>query len=856
MTNKFRIHHAIANFRVRLSGIVCAGLMLTGIGVSDGYSQVSSTTDSQQSNPQATSTELNRNGDFSVSDALLRLNGVYAGPRGEVNLRGVGYNRYRVTLDGQRLASTGLGDRSFDLMGIPADVAARIEWIRIVNADMDADGLAGSINLVTGEAMAEGRSLTLRVGGGANSDYYRLTGPMGRGSLQYQDRVSETVSLGLSLSYQQEYRGWEGLSTHFASRDFGDGAVDVIERFGPYAQTEGRNRLSGSVNLRFRPSTSQEYNLRVFINDDEKLGNQHRYSWLSNSSWVNQNTTTNQGRLGYTLSSNDQSVQTYAAHFGGANKFDRFQLDYNVGWSHSDAKNTAYHFRFEALNTPHTVDFDNRERPQAEPVNNFPRRQDMRLQPMDYIFDRHLETVYTGKADVTIPLSIVSVKTGLSVNSTHKNANEEGAFSHIIYTSRTPQTLNDFDELRISNFEVLGDAYELPWLANPESAKYFLNSSVPAFATNEQNNRRLTDIWNYGAFEDVYAGYAMATSSFGPLKLTAGLRYEQTEATYEGRIMTYDRFNRFVSTVDTSVSTSYSNLFPSVNVSFDATSRITAGVAYSQTIHRHSYNLLAPFQFVSGQDTTIFKGNPNMSPLTSNNIDVYGNARLSATSVISASVFHKSLANFISLQRNRVTYREGDIAAFDYIFEANPTFEEIEATEIQYRVGDESATIYGFEIALHHRFSYLPGPLTNLGLSGSYSYSSSDFENSRDEQLNLPGFSPQMANFSVDYSSRRLYANVTWQWAAETLVNLGEIERPAPSFDPENPVYLDEYSDGWNDVSLNLGVHLSQKVTLWANIYNVSGRDQVSYLNNRNVYPTGTSRRVDHGFMMGIKFAL
>ena len=53
--------------------------------------------------------------DYSIEDALLRLPGILRGNVGEINIQGVGYGRYNVTVDGQRLGFTGLAfGREYD----------------------------------------------------------------------------------------------------------------------------------------------------------------------------------------------------------------------------------------------------------------------------------------------------------------------------------------------------------------------------------------------------------------------------------------------------------------------------------------------------------------------------------------------------------------------------------------------------------------------------------------------------------------------------------------------------------------------------------------------------------------------
>lgn len=800
--------------------------------------------------------ELRYFGDLSIDEVLIRMYGVSAGHRGHLNLRGVGQNRYSVTIDGQRVASTGLGDRSFDISTLSTEMVRDLEWKRFLTADMDHNALGGTINLRTNRNLVSARELSVRAGAGANPDYNSLTGTIGQLAIQYAEPLRDDLTLAINLSYQQDMSGWEGLQNEYASRDFGNGLVDLMEQVTPFVETTESNRIGGSLNLHFQPNNDQFYFLRAFLNVEDREFVQHQSRWLSNNSWTNQNTTGNQGRFRYNLNSTDRSIQTYAVHAGGRNAIDIVQLDYSMGWTHTTNESTAYLFSFEALNMPHSVDFDDRTRPVVEPVNNSPTRQTMRLLPMNFIADRHLDTRFSGNVDITIPLSPVTIKVGSNATLSHKNANDSGAFSHFEYNSRTLQTLNDFEELRLRNFSVLNDTYDIPWLTNAESAKSFMNSNVPAFATNEQVNRRLSDIYNYGAFEDVYSGYGMLEADLGQLQLYAGIRIEQTEAKYEGRVVRFDRFNRYVSTSDTSETASYTNVLPSVSAVYKLTDNTSAGVSFGRTIQRHDYNILAPYQLISAVDTSLFRGNHDLKPITSDNVDFVLSHQFSSANRVHVGAFYKSLQNYISLQDELVIFTEGEEQVFDFIFDENPNVTQIEARQRQYRNNDDATTIYGVEAGFAHRLTFLPGALRGLGIAANYTYMFTELENSRDEAVILQNYSPNTVNVSIDYTRSRFFVQIAYQWADEVLTNRQADQRIAPSINAEDPVYFDKYSDGWSDLSLSASINFSQRVSLWLNAYNLLGTEQSQYNYDRSLYPSGTLKRIDRGIMAGIQFNL
>jgi TonB-dependent receptor len=845
MTNNFRIHHAIANIRARLGGVICAGLMVTGLGFSDGYSQVSTATDSLQSNPQTTYNNLGRYGDQSVSDALLRFNGVYGGPRGEVNLRGVGYNRYRVAVNGQRLANTGLGDRSFDLMGLPADVAARIEWIRVVSADMDADGLAGTINLVTGESMAEGRSLSLRVGGGANPSYYRLTGPMGRGALHYSDRLTETISLGFSLSYQQEYRGWEGVNTQFASRDFGMGSVDVIERVSPFVETEGRERLGGSVNLLYKPEDAQLFYIRAFFNNSKRDLVNYFDAWNANDDWISPEETGQLGGRGSYQQVAELGVRESFQHSlqtGGNVDFNFLKLDFNLGWTRAFVENSEYTFPFILTARNMDIDMSNRFRPSMV-VNNFNLqadgsidRQFMIMQNIERKVEDHTHNGLTGRVDATVPLGMLQFKVGLATAMDTKTGTYSDASLQFVRILR----LNRFNFMRERNFEILDNSYDLPWLLNTEDGRRFVESQRPQFIRNENVFRQRSEIWNYDVTEQVHAGYGLAdVSPLTGLNIKAGVRAEMTNIDATGRLVEFSPQGAFVSSTNRDTTESYLDIFPNVQIAYSPFVGHSLFAAYSRTIQRPDYNVLAPFELVNPNLQRIFKGNTALKPEYSNNLDVMYRFK-SAYTHFDAGFFTKEIENLVYEQETILV--GGDTDGW---------------SEVSFGNSAETASVYGVELGLHQSLAFLPGILGSFGVGVNYTWTETAFTSAqRNEETRLPGHIPHVVNSSLSFAKGRFFVQITHQWSSEMVVEYAQMSQIAPSISATEEVYLDQYRNGWNDVSLSASFRISPQFRFWVDAYNLMATEYVNYQNTRNLYPIATEFNPGRSFVMGVRYDL
>lgn len=95
--------------------------------------------------------QIERFNDITAGDVLRRLPGVvFGGSPGEnkdVRIRGLDKEYSQVLINGRRIPGGG-EKREFQLDQLPAQLIERIEIIRAPTADMDAQGIAGTINII------------------------------------------------------------------------------------------------------------------------------------------------------------------------------------------------------------------------------------------------------------------------------------------------------------------------------------------------------------------------------------------------------------------------------------------------------------------------------------------------------------------------------------------------------------------------------------------------------------------------------------------------------------------------------------------------------------------------------------
>jgi outer membrane receptor for ferrienterochelin and colicins len=141
--------------------------------------------------------DIERFDDATVGEVLRRLPGItYSGPPGvtkDIRVRGLDKGFTQILIDGEPIVG-GAKERQIQVDRLPADMIERIELIHNPTADMSADGVGGTVNIVLRKAPAE-RVARARVGAGR-------TGPeeVGEANVQYGDRqgkLSYLVNIGV-----------------------------------------------------------------------------------------------------------------------------------------------------------------------------------------------------------------------------------------------------------------------------------------------------------------------------------------------------------------------------------------------------------------------------------------------------------------------------------------------------------------------------------------------------------------------------------------------------------------------------------------------------------------------------------
>ncbi len=237
--------------------------------------------------------------------------------------------------------------------------------------------------------------------------------------------------------------------------------------------------------------------------------------------------------------------------------------------------------------------------------------------------------------------------------------------------------------------------------------------------------------------EDILAAYVdlKLSGELGEVLWDAniGVRYEQTDVKVTGLQSTLvslyfrdptDFGREFSGEQELNANSSYSNLLPNVNISFDLTDDIISRISYSKTITRPTLLQMAPAVTINTTRPsgvlTSSSGNAELKPFESDNLDLSLEWYYEEASYLSVGYFRKDVENFIVTSTQQVTYPGVTDPSTGTDETASDVDDEIAQFTLTLPDNGETAKVDGFELAAQHTFGDSGfGIITNLTIVNS-----------------------------------------------------------------------------------------------------------------------------------------
>ena len=697
-----------------------------------------------------------------LADALGRLPSVTLerdeGEGKYVQVRGTEPRLTNTTIDGINVPSPESGVRQIKFDAIPADLVESVEINKTLQANMDADGIGGSVNLVTKTA-SERPTVALSGMGGympilGGRSQVESTGTVGQ-------RFGQSKRFGILVggSYDWTGRGIDDIEPVPDVATFPGGAtqvwtdaMDVRE----YRYYRSRWGVAGSAD--YKLTEGSNIYARLLYSNFKNYGDRWVYSLNDNTpgvqllqsngcdpasgvctgvpSFNTQDRRPNIG-IGSLLvgGRHDLSSSWFAWDVSGARSYDENALPGTASFG-STLSNSNCQFDPAAAKSTY--------RPQFTPACFSEAYDPTTMQLGDVQIDHgqsaQVNFQATGAYGKRYHLGgkISTIEIGGKFRNAHKYDNSY----NIDYTPNNTVLLSQFPN-GFTNNNYYDGSYKLGYNVNYQTVRDFLMANLGDFSAVSTAG---VDQANYSFIEKVSAGYVMNTIDLSSkFRLVAGLRIEGTSL--DTAAPSFDDSGNFVGL--SKANGSYVKVLPSASLRYALDSNTNLRLAYSRGLSRPDPQDIAQAVTFSigGSTNALNLGNPNLKAETADNFDVLLEHYLTPFGAIQGGFFYKRLTDPIVTEENNVDFTNPPV----------PT-----APPGTYRVTQPinagSAYLYGFELSYLQHLNFLPGVLKGLGISANYGYTYSETSGlpGRSDRPRLVRSAPHTWNVSPTFDYKRL----------------------------------------------------------------------------------------------------
>ena len=734
-----------------------------------------------------------------VADALGRLPSIVLfrieGEGVYIQVRGTEPRLTNITVDGITIPAPEPTVRQVRLDAIPSDLVDSVQINKTLSANMDADGIGGSVNLITKSA-GEHPTLNLFTDGGytpiMNGRY------AGEAGGTYGQRFGKNKQFGLLVngSYDYNGRGIDNIQpaldpySTFAQPFYDD---DTIREYRYY-----RDRLGFDATADYKMNDNTSFSATGIYTDLKDWGDKWYYEPVSNplTSTGGTPATKLQAPKFYTSSKRPNasigSLILNGRHFNN-NSWITATLSASRSYEVDSAGNPKSDFSWNAAKLN---------------CNFVPANQTDVYRPTFGACDQNGSPLQNAAdwsfKDITISKGLVAeldLTGALSYAHTYTAHQHFGTFevgfkfANNHKTQDSTETVWDgsVNALPVETMSQLQSGFENTDYFN---GSYFGGKFGPVSDFNKVQTWVLspTGLGGYGNAEwqdgyktaaDTYpnifhyveqipAWYAMNTIELGRFHVQTGLRFEYT------RMNTFGYYATLYAPgatqcggptnsgcgVPTGVANnpSYLDVLPSLQVRYRLDSDSDVRLVVARGVARPDPYQLVPYVTEDDDGDTVAVGNPALRPEHANNYDLLYEKYLNPLGMFQGGFFFKQLTSpqfeFVTpLGVNIATLPAGSLPIAPNLLstiEADQAQIGAPSTVTVYGNG-QNAYLYGFEVSFQQHLSYLPSVLGGLGLSANYSYT-----NSQEKGLPLRADHPRLLdqamndwNVSPTYDTKR-----------------------------------------------------------------------------------------------------
>jgi TonB-dependent receptor len=719
-----------------------------------------------------------------MADALGRLPSVTLerdeGEGKYVQVRGTEPRLTNTTVNGVNLPSPEPGVRQIKFDAIPADIVESVQISKTLQANMDGDGIGGSVNLVTKTATSSFPAISLSGMGG----YTPIVNGRGlteeTGTIGKRFGANERFGVLIGGSYDWNGRGIDDIEPVPDVATFSNGTtvpwkdgMDIRE----YRYFRSRWGLAGTVD--YKLGQGSDVYFRWLYSDFKNYGDRWAYTLVDNTPGIQLLAPSNDGcgsgsgvtaapctaAPSFNAQLRNPDIGAGSMMLGGTHVLTTSWYSWDLSASRSFYGNSPYSTavynstlsssacQYDPSNTANVylprwtaACYTEAYNPSNLVLNNINRG-------LGHSAQLNLQATGATAKRYHIGSRPAIVEIGGKFRNEHK-------FADTYVLTLTPNgsiPLSTFPNRLVNTNYYNGGNYNLGYNATYEDAIAYANAHPSAFTSSSTFGQ---DPSEYDLIEKVSAGYVMNTIDLsGRLRFVGGVRFEATSDSVAN--FSLGSFTCPPPTTGTCSSItpnrftgSYLTVLPSASLRYAVTANNYLRFVYARGLSRPDPQDIAQALdwTVAGNGANRYSvsfGNANLKAETGDDADVLFEHYLNPFGVISAGYFYKYLQNpIITRTFEFANYQPPGGPLGNYL-----------ATQ---PVNAGSAWITGFEGAYLQHFSSLPGAWGGLGLSANYGYTASRTTGipGRSDHPRLLRMSPNAFNISPTYDRGRVSIRV------------------------------------------------------------------------------------------------
>lgn len=781
--------------------------------------------------------------DSNIGDALKRISGINVQyDQGEARfgqVRGTSADLSSVTINGNRIPSAEGDTRNVQLDLIPADMVQTIEVNKVVTADMDADAIGGSINLVTKNTPNK-RMFNATAGSGYNAVSKKAQLNLG---LTYGDRFfNDKLGLMFSGSYQNAPGGSDNAEFEY---DVDDGSVVMKEaQMRQYYVTRERQSYSLALDYEFNPD--HKISFKGIYNRRNDWENRYRvvYKDLDESDPSEQSIELQtKGGADDTRNARLERQQTMDFTLDGEHNLGgRLLMDWAASFSRAseDRPNERYFGLKMDNNTGENLINTFRGIGGRAPYSTIAipglDNEGWELDELTNSNQSIYENEWKFRLNFELPLMKGLYGNTLRFGGKYTNKEKDRETTMYKYDGEDVNDNPIFNDggawrehgsSQIRKGFMVGDNY-------PEGthfvSKKYLGSINFNSMQGEPDYEEMSG--NYHAKEEITSAYLRFDQKLGQkLDLMLGLRMEHTALNYRGLNWVVDEDENESLESTGNRKNSYTNWLPSVLLKYDVNDDLKLRASFTETLSRPKYSALIPSVNYNRADEEATIGNPNLKPTTSYNFDLSAEYYFKSVGLVSVGFFYKSINNVIVDEVWKGMDAQLPITGtYDY--------------EISKPINAYDADLFGVEVAYQRDFGFITPALKCFGFYGNYTYTANKTKNHHfehrvledGEDVDMIGSPEHTANASFFFEKWGFNLRLSYNFASAFVDEMGEVAQ------------LDRYYDKVNYLDLNASYTFGKrfKTTIYADVTNL--------LNQPLRYYQGTKDRTAQVEYYGARF--